>query len=77
MDTLAALAALLTPLGGLAAYIANIYRSSIAELETALEEADKREARIIAIVLRSSQDEARISEELAKLVAGEKRARDE
>lgn len=73
MNTLAALgtfAALVTPL---AAYIANIYRSRIAELEKALEEADKREARIIAIVLRSSQDEARISEELARLVSGEKR----
>lgn len=77
---LAAFATLLTPLTGLALYIGNLYRQRIAALEQMITERDQvivhheaREKRIVAVLLRSAEDEERLTTELAKVIGGDDR----
>jgi len=70
-QVLAAFATLLTPLTALAAYIAMMYRKRIAELESEVREREARERRILAVVLRSAEDEERLVQELIRTLTGE------
>lgn len=66
----AVFSALMTPLGVLAAYIGNLYRKRIAELEASLAASEKREKQMLGILLKGSEDEAILAKELARVLTG-------
>jgi hypothetical protein len=61
-------AALLTPLAGLAGYIAYMYRERIKELQAELAECERREKRVLGVILAGSSDEAKLASALARVI---------